>query len=594
MKERSSRESKRDKKIEIDEDIIYEKLLFIGDKKVGKLSLIQNLFSQDSNIIISENVNNNNNINIENSIDKNKEVNENNNNPNKEEKKEPEKKEENDNNNNTDNNNNSIKKEEKDEGKDKTDNDNKNDNTEKKDAQFIIYEKKMSMKNSTDTMKYFQIFITSFCDNNLIHSLGFMCQCILVLFNVKNKISFENAKKIISIIDTELKNDKIKVILVSTKNDQDTQDKEIGKDYINNEEVNNFLDFIIENNNKENKHGILLNKYIEISNNTKRGINNLRTEILNSYDKNVILHAPLKLGLNPDFFKLKSDDIYDKFNTISTNDKSIKNNNNNNSINNLDSIIETISPKYIFKLENIKPFNKTPEDDIYENIKIILLGDTQVGKTSFLNQFFSEGFNPNLTSTIGITERSKILCYNNKNYKIQIWDTAGQERFESIPKQYYEKIEGVFLFYDVTNEKSFENIIKWLKDILEGGHKDLIVYILGNKVDLIDDRKVSYETGLSFAKNKQIKFMEISCKLDLNIRDVVYCMIYDIFKIENNCADFNPTKSFSLYKSSFDNKASKTNSKRNISKTNSKKSHNINEKNNRNNSNSNEQNGCCF
>ena len=592
MKERSSRESKRDKKIEIDEDIIYEKLLFIGDKKVGKLSLIQNLFSQDSNIIISENVNNNN-INIENSIDKNKEVNENNNNPNKEEKKEPEKKEENDNNNNTDNNNNSIKKEEKDEGKDKVDNDNKNDNTEKKEVQFIIYEKKMSMKNSTDTMKYFQIFITSFCDNNLIHSLGFMCQCILVLFNVKNKISFENAKKIISIIDTELKNDKIKVILVSTKNDQDTQDKEIGKEYINNEEVNNFLDFIIENNNKENKHGILLNKYIEISNNTKRGINNLRTEILNSYDKNEILHAPLKLGLNPDFFKLKSDDIYDKFNTISTNDKSIKNNN-NNSINNQESIIETISPKYIFKLENIKPFNKTVEDDIYENIKIILLGDTQVGKTSFLNQFFSEGFNPNLTSTIGITERSKILCYNNKNYKIQIWDTAGQERFESIPKQYYEKIEGVFLFYDVTNEKSFENIIKWLKDILEGGHKDLIVYILGNKVDLIDDRKVSYETGLSFAKNKQIKFMEISCKLDLNIRDVVYCMIYDIFKIENNCADFNPTKSFSLYKSSFDNKASKTNSKRNISTTNSKKSHYINEKNNRNNSNSNEQNGCCF
>ena len=88
------------------------------------------------------------------------------------------------------------------------------------------------------------------------------------------------------------------------------------------------MDYIIENKNKENKYGILLNKYIEISNNTKRGINNLRTEILNSYDKNVIIHAPLKLGLNPDFFKLKSDDIYDKFNTISTNDKSIKNNNN--------------------------------------------------------------------------------------------------------------------------------------------------------------------------------------------------------------------------------------------------------------------------
>ena len=573
MKESSCRESKCEKIKKQDEEIVYEKLLFIGDKNVGKLSLIQNLFSQDSNIIISENINNN--INIENNINKNNESNENNinNNSNKEEKKDIEKKEEKENN----NNDNNIKKEKK--GEDTKDNTDNNNNTEKKKTNFIIYEKKQQMKNNINEIKYFQIFITSFCDNNLIHSLGFMCQCILVLFDVKNKITFENAKKIINIMNIELKNNKNKVILVSTKNDQETQDKEIINDYITNEEVNNFLDYIIENKNKENKnkenkYGIILNKYIEISNNTKRGINNLRTEILNSYEEIVILHTPLKLELNPDFFKLKSDDIYDKFNTISTNYKSI---NNNNIANNTDSIIEIKSPKYKFKLENIKSLSlsKTSEDDLYENIKMILIGDTQVGKTSFLNQFFSEGFNPNLTSTIGITESSKILFYNNKKYKIQIWDTAGQERFESIPKQYYEKIEGVFLFYDVTNEKSFDNVIKWLKDILEGGHKDLIVYLLGNKVDLIDKRKISYEKGLSFAKNKNIKFMEISCKLDLNIRDVVYCMIYDIFNIENNSTDFNPTKSFSLDKSSFDSKRNKKNNKRNISKVTNKKNNNI-------------------
>ena len=590
MKESSCRESIKDKIKEPDEEIVYEKLLFIGDKNVGKLSLIQNLFSQDSNIIISENINKNN-IDIENNTNNNNESNENNNNnnSNKEEKKDVEKKEEIEKNNNTDNN---IKTEGKEEIKDN------NNNTEKKDNQVIIYEKKQQMKNNINETKYFQIFITSFCDNNLIHSLGFMCQCILVLFDVKNKISFENAKKIINIMNTELKINKNKVILVSTKNDQETQDKEIINDYITNEEVNNFLDYIIENKNKENKnkenkYGIILNKYIEISNNTKRGINNLRTEILNSYEEIVILHRPLKLELYPDFFKLKSDDIYDKYNTISTNSKSI--NNNNNNINSTDSIIETKSPKYKFKLENIKSLTKTSEDDLYENIKIILIGDTQVGKTSFLNQFFSEGFNPNLTSTIGIAERSKILFYNNKKYKIQLWDTAGQERFESIPKQYYEKIEGVFLFYDVTNEKSFDNIIKWLKDVLEGGHKDLIVYILGNKVDLIYKRKVSYETGLSFAKNKNIKFMEISCKLDLNIRDIVYCMIFDIFNIENNSSDFNPTKSFSLDKSSFDSKRNKKNNKRNISKNTNNKSHNKYDTYNGNGiGNNNEQHGCCF
>ena len=587
MKESSSRESYKKEKREIDEEILYEKLLIIGDKNVGKFSLIQNIFSEDSNIIISENTNNN--TNIENNSNKKNEVNQNNNNSNKEEKKDNENKEENEN--NKDKNNNSIiKKEEKNEGKnekdgkDNIDNIN-NNNINKKEVQYIIYEKKMPMKNSTHKIKYFQIFITSFCDNNLIHSLGYMCQCILVLFDVKNKISFENAKKKIDIMNIELKNTKSKVILVSTKNDQDGQDKEKDKEnnYISTEEVNKFLNEIKEKNNEDNKYRITLNNYIEISNSTKRGINNLRTEILNSYEKTVIIHTPLILGINPDFFRLKTDDIYDKYNTISTNYKSI---NNNNNINNQDSYIETVSPKYIFKLENIKNFKKATEEDIYENIKIILIGDTQVGKTSFLNQFFSEGFNSNLTSTIGIIERSKILCYENKKYKIQIWDTAGQERFESIPKQYYEKIEGVFLFYDVTNERSFDNTIKWLKDIMEGGHKDLIVYILGNKVDLINERKVSYETGLSFAKNKNIKFMEISCKLDLNIRDVIYCMIYDIFKIENHC-DFSPTKSFSLGKSSFNSKSSKRNNSKNNNKQNYFR-HGIN------NDNNNEQLGCCF
>ena len=164
-----------------------------------------------------------------------------------------------------------------------------------------------------------------------------------------------------------------------------------------------------------------------------------------------------------------------------------------------------------------------------------------VGKTSFLNQFFSKGFNQNLTSTIGINEYSKMIMYNDNCYKIQIWDTAGQERFESIPRQYYEKMEGVFLFYDITNEYSFDNMVKWLKDIYGTGNENLIIYILGNKVDLIDERKISYEMGKNFAQQKNIKFMEISCKLDLNISDVVYCMIYDILQIENDfkCDSFS-------------------------------------------------------
>ena len=94
-------------------------------------------------------------------------------------------------------------------------------------------------------------------------------------------------------------------------------------------------------------------------------------------------------------------------------------------------------------------------------------------------------------------------------------------------------MEGVFLFYDITNEHSFDNMIKWLKGIYESASDNLIIYILGNKADLIHDRKISFEMGNNFAKQKNIKFMEISCLLDLNISDVVYNMIYDILQIQN-------------------------------------------------------------
>ena len=112
---------------------------------------------------------------------------------------------------------------------------------------------------------------------------------------------------------------------------------------------------------------------------------------------------------------------------------------------------------------------------------------------------------------------------------------------QSIPKQYYEKMEGVFLFYDITNERSFDNILKWLKDIYECANENLIIYIIGNKVDLIGERKISFDIGNNFTRQKNMKFMEISCKLDLNISDVVYCMVYDIFRIENDCKNDNFT-----------------------------------------------------
>ena len=543
---------KKEKKFKKDKTL-YEKLLIIGDKESGKTSLIQNLFPKELVSIISDsNLSlNSNNINKNNEEINNRKTS-NNNLENQKENK--------DINNIENKNENNIKNENNENNNIKIE---KNDNLENN----SISEQKISIKNENKKYSNFQIFESSFFDNNIIHSLAFMCQCILVIFDVKNMNSFEKAKDIINIIKSEIKIQKPNIILVSSKNEQENNDKNVDNKIIDNNLIMSFIDEIIQNNIDNNSiNNNIINNYIEISNITKKGINELRTEILNSYEKETIILAPLTLSVNQEYSKYKNNNINEilnnninqingqifpkkKSSSTSTKSKSSKENNfNNNNLNINPNFVKTFSPKILFKFKNDN-FNK---DNIYnisnlfniqiqnkkkenncESLKIILLGDSLVGKTSFINQFSSEGFNPNFTSTIGMNEYSKIINYNENYYKIQIWDTAGQERFESIPKQYYEKMEGVFLFYDITNVHSFDNMIKWLKDIYEYGNENLIIYILGNKVDLIEERKISFEMGNNFAKQKNMKFMEISCKLDLNISDVIYYMAFDILQIEN-------------------------------------------------------------
>ena len=537
--------------------ILYEKFLIIGDKETGKSSLIQNIFTQDSYSIISDSMLSNSATNINKNNDENNTINNTNDNTdNQKENKD----------NNTENKNEDIAKNEKENNIDNNNIKKEEENNIKND---IILEQKISFKSENKKKKKFQIFETSFLDNNIIHPLAFMCQCIIIIFDIKNMNSFEKAKKFIYIIKSEIKIQKPNIILVSTKNEQDNNNE---NKIIDNNLIMNFIDEIIQNNiDRDSLSENIINNYIEVSNITRKGINELRAEILNSFEKEIIILSPLTLSQNQEYYKYKNSNCNDllsnninqingqnhpkkKSSSTRTESKSSKDNIFNNNINiNSNNLIKTFSPKNLFTFEsdstkdniynvsnlfNNNIQNQTKEIN-FENIKIILLGDTQVGKTSFINQFFSEGFFPNLTSTIGINERTKILNYNENYYKVQIWDTAGQERFESIPKQYYEKMEGIFLFYDITNKQSFDNMIKWLKDIYECGNENLIIYILGNKVDLIEERKISFDIGNSFAKQKNMKFMEISCKLDLNISDVVYNMIYDILQIENDFKNDN-------------------------------------------------------
>lgn len=149
--------------------------------------------------------------------------------------------------------------------------------------------------------------------------------------------------------------------------------------------------------------------------------------------------------------------------------------------------------------------------------KLLLIGDSGVGKTCILFRFSDDAFTSTFISTIGIDFKIKTIELRGKKIKLQIWDTAGQERFHTITTSYYRGAMGIMLVYDITNEKSFDNIVKWLRNIDEHANEDVEKMILGNKCDMTDKRVVSKERGESIAREHDIRFMETSAKANVNI-----------------------------------------------------------------------------
>uniref|UniRef100_A0A8C3NM02 small monomeric GTPase n=1 Tax=Geospiza parvula TaxID=87175 RepID=A0A8C3NM02_GEOPR len=152
--------------------------------------------------------------------------------------------------------------------------------------------------------------------------------------------------------------------------------------------------------------------------------------------------------------------------------------------------------------------------------KLLLIGDSGVGKTCALFRFSEDAFNATFISTIGIDFKIRTIELDGKRIKLQIWDTAGQERFRTITTAYYRGAMGIMLVYDITNEKSFENIRNWVRNIEEHASPDVEKMILGNKCDANDKRQVSREQGEKLAASFGIKFMETSAKANINIENV--------------------------------------------------------------------------
>ena len=174
-------------------------------------------------------------------------------------------------------------------------------------------------------------------------------------------------------------------------------------------------------------------------------------------------------------------------------------------------------------------------DDQKHVFKVLLLGDSTVGKTCFLMRFTENTFQEIHMSTIGLDYRFKKMTLENQEVAtVQIWDTAGQDRFRAITKNYYKGAHGILLIYDVTNQKSFDNVKNWVGQIRENASEKAIIYIVGNKVDDTAHRVVSKEQGEETAKEFNLKFYEASAKEDINIAPTFQALVNDIYKVSGD------------------------------------------------------------
>ena len=162
--------------------------------------------------------------------------------------------------------------------------------------------------------------------------------------------------------------------------------------------------------------------------------------------------------------------------------------------------------------------------------KIIIIGDTCVGKSNILSRYLKDEFKEESKATVGVELGTKFLKIKDIGAKLQIWDTAGQERYRSITSSYYKGSHGCFIVYDITNEATFKNVDKWFEKKKKEASKDVSIILVGNKCDLENERKISKEQGKEKAKNFNCPFFETSALSKINIDDIFKEIVNNIFE----------------------------------------------------------------
>ena len=361
-------------------------------------------------------------------------------------------------------------------------------------------------------MNLYEIRLEESIINNetLLDAFLFDCQCALFLVDMTNFDSFSPIQRIITNIDKE-KYSTLKLIIVQNKSEERPETP--------NDELQKFIDA----------------------------------------DQNVdYITISLKTGENFDNLLFK---IYKEINSDNSEKNQI-------AINRVTKC--TLKDKSEIKCEG--------------SFSLILVGDIDVGKTNLLSRYAKNVFQKLFLSTIGMNSESKFLRINEKNYKLTLWDTAGQERFRSLPRKYYRNINGILLLYDINEKNSFNNISKWIDEIKEHNQiessdkvekgkqeKKVIIYIIGNKIDLLEKAEeeiIKRDDKEKLAGKFGVKYYDVSCKWNLNIEEIMARMVLECLEnnsLKNESTENNSFKNESIENNSFKNESIENNSFRNES-----------------------------
>ncbi|EYU35014.1 hypothetical protein ABFS82_02G077200 [Erythranthe guttata] len=174
---------------------------------------------------------------------------------------------------------------------------------------------------------------------------------------------------------------------------------------------------------------------------------------------------------------------------------------------------------------------RRPDEEYDYLFKVVLIGDSGVGKSNLLSRFTRNEFCLESKSTIGVEFATRTLQVDGRTVKAQIWDTAGQERYRAITSAYYRGALGALLVYDVTKPTTFDNVTRWLKELRDHADANIVIMLIGNKTDLEHLRAVATEDAQGFAEREGLSFIETSALEATNVEKAFQSALSEIYRI---------------------------------------------------------------